>query len=212
MTAIEFYTKFRRAMSNEIGTDFDRHVLACIFSISASEFVLHETLAVSFSVQDPDILAWLKNTFADSLSPDLKNTFDATPVISAEEQSLRDLLMRFRTRRSSCETLLAMLIARRAQRANHLWQDLGLQNRGELSQLMTSHFSALARRNKQDMKWKKFFFRMICTEEGSRLCSAPSCHECVDIHACFGDESGESAFARSLRLNPSVNISLPVLA
>jgi nitrogen fixation protein NifQ len=49
------------------------------------------------------------------------------------------------------------------------------------------------------MKWKKFFFRMICKDEGFRLCSAPSCAECDDFSLCFGDESGESLLARSRR-------------
>jgi nitrogen fixation protein NifQ len=75
-------------------------------------------------------------------------------------------------------------------------QDLGLTNRGELSRLMQRHFALLARRNTQDMKWKKFFFRMICRDEGYRLCAAPCCSECSDFNACFGDESGESLLAR----------------
>jgi nitrogen fixation protein NifQ len=61
---------------------------------------------------------------------------------------------------------------------------------------MQRHFAPLARRNTQDMKWKKFFFRMICRDEGYSLCSAPSCSECNDFGACFGDESGESLLAR----------------
>jgi nitrogen fixation protein NifQ len=61
---------------------------------------------------------------------------------------------------------------------------------------MQRHFAPLARRNTQDMKWKKFFFRMLCRDEGYSLCSAPSCSECSDFCACFGDESGESLLAR----------------
>jgi len=49
------------------------------------------------------------------------------------------------------------------------------------------------------MKWKKFFYRMICRDEGFRLCSAPSCAECDDFSVCFGDESGESFLARNRR-------------
>ena len=47
------------------------------------------------------------------------------------------------------------------------------------------------------MKWKKFFYRMICRDEGYRLCTAPSCAECDDFQVCFGDESGESLMART---------------
>jgi nitrogen fixation protein NifQ len=61
---------------------------------------------------------------------------------------------------------------------------------------MIRHFSTLARRNDQDMKWKKFFYRMICRDEGFSLCVAPSCSECSDFNHCFGEESGESLLAR----------------
>ncbi len=105
--------------------------------------------------------------------------------------------MRFSTRRTPLELHLAAMIARRAMRPNHLWQDLGLRNRGELSTLMGRHFTSLARRNVNDMKWKKFLYRMICRDEGFRLCTAPSCAECGDFAVCFGDESGESLLARN---------------
>jgi nitrogen fixation protein NifQ len=59
------------------------------------------------------------------------------------------------------------------------------------------HFAPLAIRNNQDMKWKKFFYRMICRDEGFRLCAAPCCSECGDFENCFGDESGESLLART---------------
>jgi nitrogen fixation protein NifQ len=61
---------------------------------------------------------------------------------------------------------------------------------------MQRHFALLAGRNTQDMKWKKFFYRMICREDGFSMCVAPSCSECGDFDGCFGDESGESLLAR----------------
>lgn len=42
-------------------------------------------------------------------------------------------------------------------RNGHLWQDLGLFNRGELSRLLATHFPTLAAGNTQNMKWKKPF-------------------------------------------------------
>jgi nitrogen fixation protein NifQ len=57
---------------------------------------------------------------------------------------------------------------------------------------MLRHFTALARRNNQDMKWKKFLYRTICREDGFSMCVAPCCSECGDFDACFGSESGES--------------------
>jgi nitrogen fixation protein NifQ len=40
------------------------------------------------------------------------------------------------------------------------------------------------------MKWKKFFYRCLCEMEGFSLCAAPSCAECSDYAACFGEETG----------------------
>jgi nitrogen fixation protein NifQ len=119
--------------------------------------------------------------------------------VPEDERSLRELLTRFSTRRTPLQLQLAVLIARRAMRPNHLWQDLGLRNRGELGALMSRHFEPLARRNVNDMKWKKFLYRMICRDEGFRLCTAPSCSECDDFAVCFGDESGESVLAQNRR-------------
>jgi nitrogen fixation protein NifQ len=91
------------------------------------------------------------------------------------------------------------MIARRAQRPNHLWQDLGLDSRRDLSELMTRHFKPLAMRNTQDMKWKKFFYRTICSDAAYSLCTAPSCGECDDFDHCFGEETGQSLLARARR-------------
>jgi nitrogen fixation protein NifQ len=133
--------------------------------------------------------------------PGVRELFDPAEFLARddEELCLVDLLRRGATAGSALEHALAGMIARRAQRPNHLWQDLGLRNRGELGALMHRHFAPLARRNRNDMKWKKFFFRMICSDANYALCAAPSCSECCDFDACFGDETGESLLAHIRR-------------
>jgi nitrogen fixation protein NifQ len=71
---------------------------------------------------------------------------------------------------------------------DHLWQDLGLWNRGDLSALMQYHFKPLAQRNDKDMKWKKFLYKQLCETEGIYTCRAPSCAVCADYALCFGPE------------------------
>jgi len=117
-------------------------------------------------------------------------------VVEAQEQTLRDILWMNCAQASPFEHLAARMIARRAMRPNHLWQDLGLGHRRELTQLMQRHFPRLAQRNAQDMKWKKFFYRMMCSGAGFTLCAAPVCSECDDFEACFGAEDGEALLAR----------------
>ncbi|WP_454720236.1 MULTISPECIES: nitrogen fixation protein NifQ [Cupriavidus] len=71
---------------------------------------------------------------------------------------------------------------------NHLWQDLLLPSRRELSALIGHWFPRLAARNTHDMKWKKFFYKQLCEQEEIFLCKAPSCGVCSDYALCFGAE------------------------
>jgi nitrogen fixation protein NifQ len=74
---------------------------------------------------------------------------------------------------------------------NHLWQDLQLDSRVELSALLHRWFPALAARNTQHMKWKKFFYKQLCERAEIHACRAPSCAVCTDYAQCFGAEDGE---------------------
>ena len=71
---------------------------------------------------------------------------------------------------------------------NHLWQDLHLPSRRELSALMSGWFPAIAARNDRDMKWKKFLYKQLCERAELTICRAPSCSVCTDYAHCFGPE------------------------
>jgi len=71
---------------------------------------------------------------------------------------------------------------------NHLWQDLQLPSRAELSALMAHWFPVLKARNSGDMKWKKFLYKQLCEREDIQVCKAPSCAVCSDQPLCFGPE------------------------
>ena len=72
---------------------------------------------------------------------------------------------------------------------NHLWQDLLLPSRHELSALFERWFPALAAKNTHDMKWKKFLYKQLCEREALFICKAPSCAVCTDRPLCFGPEA-----------------------
>jgi nitrogen fixation protein NifQ len=72
--------------------------------------------------------------------------------------------------------------------SNHLWEDLGVKNRGILSQLIEKYFPLLYHKNKNNMRWKKFFFRMLCQKEGFELCKSPNCATCIDYTVCFAQQ------------------------
>lgn len=73
--------------------------------------------------------------------------------------------------------------------SDHLWQDLGLWSRPQLSAMLHYNFPELAARNNKDMKWKKFLYKQLCEAEGLYLCRAPSCEVCIDYPKCFGAEN-----------------------
>lgn len=71
---------------------------------------------------------------------------------------------------------------------DHLWQDLGLCSREDLSSLIAYNFPTIKAANDKDMKWKKFLYKQLCEAEGIYVCRAPSCDVCVDYPRCFGSE------------------------
>lgn len=170
--------------------DFASHVLASILAVSMAEAKARgRPLCETAGFGDAAALTAHFPHAVQALNP-------AAPLDRPEDEAcLLELLTRGASTGSPFELLLAGMVARRSQCPNHLWQDLGLANRGELSRLMTTWFAPLARRNTQDMKWKKFFFRMICRDASYTLCTAPSCGECDDFDTCFGEETGESFLA-----------------
>lgn len=107
---------------------------------------------------------------------------------SLEWDELRHLLLSHRAGRDLSEIHMAEIVCTACLGSNHLWEDLGLFNRKELTALMRRNFPTLAARNVKDMKWKKFLYKQLCIMEGIYVCRAPSCEECADYDVCFGPE------------------------
>ena len=105
-----------------------------------------------------------------------------------EEGDLIDLMMTHHSWKPSEARWLATLVARACMRPNHLWEDLGLGNRAELSKLIERYFNPLFMKNTENMRWKKFFYKQLCEGEGLYICKAPVCTECSDYDLCFPGE------------------------
>lgn len=105
-----------------------------------------------------------------------------------EYEDLLALLLEHRRDHGDESTWLASVVAAACMGDNHLWQDLGLANRMELSELMQTYFPVLYVRNAGNMKWKNFFYKQLCERAGVNACRAPSCRVCDDYHNCFGFE------------------------
>jgi nitrogen fixation protein NifQ len=105
-----------------------------------------------------------------------------------EREELVQLMLIDKAGDSPSEVWMAHIVAAGCMADDHLWQDLGLWERAELTALMRRNFPALAARNVKDMKWKKFLYKQLCEAEGIYVCRAPSCEVCADYQACFGPE------------------------
>lgn len=182
--------------------DFDTHVLASLIAVAASEEgPLHralglapEELSALVERRFPGADGLLADASADDADP---SDPDPDPDLDEEAAMVRDLLLASRTRDSEESVWLAAMVARRALAPNHLWEDLGLRNRSELTRLLMRHFAPLAVKNVRNMKWKRFFYRAMCESDGFVMCSTPVCSACGDFESCFGEETGESRLARA---------------
>ena len=115
------------------------------------------------------------------------------PVTDARERAdevdeLVRLMLIDKAGDSPSEVWMAHLVAIGCMASDHLWQDLGLWSRADLTALMRRNFPALAGRNVKDMKWKRFLYKQLCEAEGIYTCRVPSCEACVDYPVCFGPE------------------------
>ncbi len=179
---------------------FDIHVFASILALALAEAGTGLcSVSDATGLPGSDLADLETDLFPNRPGLFARLTVLPEPMCSDDEVCLRSLLRGAAAQGSEMQFRLASMVARRCQRPNHLWQDLGLRNRQELGALMERHFTVLARRNRSDMKWKKFLYRTICRDDGFSLCAAPVCSDCDDFQQCFGEEGGESLLARIRR-------------
>jgi nitrogen fixation protein NifQ len=105
-----------------------------------------------------------------------------------ERDELARLMLMDKAGDTPSEVWMAHVIAAGCMASDHLWHDLGLWHRADLTALMRRNFPPLAARNVRDMKWKRFLYKQLCDAEGIYTCRAPSCEVCADYHGCFGPE------------------------
>lgn len=203
---------------------FDAHVLACVLASALESVEAGEGDLVDATGLDGATLRAMVDHWFPQVDP---SVFDVAPVgtttVEMEEEMLRDLLLAHGVglgavgdhagatsgaptngvagapRPPHLPTILAAVVARRAMKPDHLWQDLGLFDRSDLNRLLARHFPTLHAGNTANMKWKKYFYRKLCEAEGFVLCTAPSCAQCNDFAVCFGAEDGESRMAKTRR-------------
>ncbi|NVO28137.1 nitrogen fixation protein NifQ [Donghicola sp. C2-DW-16] len=124
---------------------------------------------------------WLPN----ALLPDLHLPAPERP---SDQQAIATLIL-WKSEAGTPEARwLSAIISRRAMETRHLWEDLGLPNRAYLSAMIRRHLPGLAAANHANMRWKKFFYRQICSDAAFSLCLSPTCDDCPERADCFAPD------------------------
>ena len=80
---------------------------------------------------------------------------------------------------------VATIIAHACLRPDHLWRDLGLAGRGEVTWMLTRYFPTLVALNVANLRWKKFLAAQRALSLGLQPGPAPGCPGCEDYGYCF---------------------------
>lgn len=80
---------------------------------------------------------------------------------------------------------LASAVAAGCQGSRHLWQDLGLSHRDEVSAILQEYFEPLYLLNTQNLKWKRFIYAQLGMQQGKPDLQPPKCRQCDQFGVCF---------------------------
>jgi nitrogen fixation protein NifQ len=80
---------------------------------------------------------------------------------------------------------LASIIAHACLRPDHLWRDLGLQGRDDVTAMLKRYFPELESLNVANLRWKKFLAQQLALSSGQEPGPAPGCPGCEDYGYCF---------------------------
>ncbi|SAK80219.1 hydrogenase [Caballeronia glebae] len=103
-------------------------------------------------------------------------------------RDLRGLLMwhdRSATRHRQDALCLATIISAASLRPDHLWRDLGLGGRDDVTDMLGRHYPDLIARNVTNMRWKKFLAQEVAHARGVEPTCAPGCPGCEDFGFCY---------------------------
>ncbi|MGE8658076.1 MAG: nitrogen fixation protein NifQ [Achromobacter sp.] len=75
-------------------------------------------------------------------------------------------------------------------RPDHLWRDLGLGGREDITALLTRHYPDLVARNTRNLRWKQFLAYAAFAHAGLPPQAAPGCGACEDHAFCYGNQRG----------------------
>ena len=142
-----------------------------------------------------------KRHFGPALSQSLR--IDTSPIAAlptkhrAFVSDLHDLLIRSKSAGvdAADADCLASIIAHACLRPDHLWRDLGLIGREDVTRMLGRFFPTVMSRNVNNLRWKKFLAFEVAMATGQEPGPAPGCPGCEDFGVCFV-ASTEASFDR----------------
>lgn len=181
----EKHAIYSRLMAVSTGLQNDDVIACMLTSVCVGEGAMPFRLGLS----EADFEKMMQMYFPGAVLPiSYLNSEDSTESRMEEQQELLDLLMNHRRHASDETSWMATIVTTGCMGGNHLWQDMGLWSRLDLTNLLINNFPVLAAKNDKDMKWKKFFYKQLCQMEGIYVCRSPSCEVCPDYSDCFAPE------------------------
>jgi nitrogen fixation protein NifQ len=176
---------YRELMSRAIG-DGNDHVFSCMIARwQTGEGSMPDWLGLSPAA----FRCLMGHHFPGAGADSIASLGRALPEERVDEvDELARLMLIDKAGESPSEVWMAHVVAAGCMASDHLWHDLGLWCREDLTGLMRRNFPSLAALNARDMKWKRFLYKQLCAAEGIYTCRSPSCEICADYHVCFGPE------------------------
>jgi nitrogen fixation protein NifQ len=135
-------------------------------------------------LDSPALGALIDRHFIDDASRDLANEIAAPQhPFFAELRGL--LIWNDITKHAEDARCLASIIAAASLRPDHLWRDLGLSGRDDVTAMLERHYPQLIARNVENLRWKKFLAQEVAHAKGEAPTCAPGCPGCEDFGFCY---------------------------
>lgn len=109
----------------------------------------------------------------------------ALPPPEFPHTALLALLWSFRTEATPACWAAAAAVACGCFGHRHLWQDLGLSGRPEVTALLQAYFPGLVALNSRHLKWKRFLFMRLGEWLGQPGLQPPHCGGCDQYATCY---------------------------
>jgi len=176
---------YRALLTYATRRGFNEHALA---SMLASYLCGESDMPVRLGLDDVNFAQMLSFHFPGYAWPDVGGPGEWDASGMPEKGELESLLLDYAAPHVKLQPWWIGIVIAGCAGRDHMWRDMGLFERRDLSLLLQENFPQLAAKNDRDMKWKKFIYKQLCEREGIIACPAPTCDQCASFKECFSPE------------------------